>query len=238
MAGPAQARLLEGRTRAEGDMKPMRRLVGRVGAAVFALALGTGCALHRSVVEVAPPQVVQERAEGEAVVIARVTDQRRFAVSPADPSTPSLMDAAITDKAITARAVGRKRGGFGKAYGDVLLPEGRSVEDMVRDTVADALRRSGYRVVPAGGPSAEGAKTLEVDIKELWTWFSPGFWYVALNFRSVLDLNGPVIKDRQHTVRTELDKGFQVVVERDWTRVLEMGFLQTGSNVADQIVAP
>jgi hypothetical protein len=64
-----------------------------------------------------------------------VTDRRVFEVNPRQANIPSLMnDAEIKNPAITARAVARKRGGFGKTLGDVgdvLLPEGRTVTNVV-----------------------------------------------------------------------------------------------------------
>jgi len=198
------------------------------------LALGPGCALNRSVITLAPRQV-EEKAAGKPVVITRVTDLRKFEVAPADPSTPSLMDGSITDTAVTARAVGRKRGGFGKAFGDVLLPEGQDVTGLVRETLANSLREAGYKVVAEGTPDAPG---VEVDVKELWMWFSPGFWYVTLNFRSVLELKGAPVKEGAATVRTELDKGFQVVVEADWARVLGMGCDKTQAGLLERLNTP
>lgn len=205
-------------------------------AAGLLAALATGCATHRSVVT-AEPQKVTENATGKAVVITRVTDLRTFEAAPSEPSTPSLMDGAITDKATTSRAVGRKRGGFGKALGDVLLPEGQTVEDLVRETVSNSLREAGYRVVPEAGapPDALG---LEVGINEFWTWFSPGFWFVTLNFRSVLEVKGSAVKDGSATVRSELDKGFQVVVESDWAKVLTMGRDLTSRNLKEKLQNP
>ena len=206
-------------------------------AGALSMAFGTGCALHRSVVT-AEPQKVAESATGKAVVITRVTDLRTFEVSPGEPSTPSLMDGAITDKATTARAVGRKRGGFGKAFGDVLLPPGETVEGLVRETVANALREAGYRVVPEGETPPPDARDLEVGVNQLWTWFTPGFWFVTLNFRSVLELNGSAVKGGSATVRSELDKGFQVVVESDWAKMLTMGRDLTGRNIKEKLENP
>jgi hypothetical protein len=49
-----------------------------------------------------------------------VTDQRTFEARPRDASIPSLKEEAdLTNRAITVRAIARKRGGFGMALGDI-----------------------------------------------------------------------------------------------------------------------
>jgi hypothetical protein len=72
---------------------------------------------------------------------------------PDDAGTPSLQNASdITDPGITARTVARKRGGFGAALGDILLPPGQSVAALVRAAAQKALADKGYAVVEAGSP--------------------------------------------------------------------------------------
>src|SRR5689334_551286 len=90
---------------------------------VLAALLASGCALGRSVIDVKAP-ARSAVASGPAVKIVEVRDIRRFEVDPGDPSQPSLGDAAeIKDAKITERAIGRKRGGFGNALGDLALPD-------------------------------------------------------------------------------------------------------------------
>jgi len=96
-----------------------------------------------------------------------VTDQRTFEAS----SIPSLKEEAdLTNRAITVRAIARKRGGFGMALGDIVLPEGQTVEGLVKDAVIRSLRESGYRVVDESDAA---------DIDQFLSWFSPGAFTVA-----------------------------------------------------------
>jgi hypothetical protein len=156
------------------------------------LFLGAGCATTRGVVDV-PVKSISNPASGPAVRIDRVTDRRVFAVDPPQPNTPSLMnDAEIKDPAITSRAVARKRGGFGKALGDVLLPEGRTVMQIVEEALTRSLREAGYRVVGKQDPQASAAIPLQADIDQFWAWFRPGFAKVAVEFETSVRLTSPL----------------------------------------------
>src|SRR5262245_65653082 len=112
-----------------------------LGLAVFV----GGCAINRSVLKV-QVQPSTDPASGQEVSIMKVTDNRIFELKPAKPSTPSLKAGDVTNKAITSRAVARKRNGWGMTMGDILLPEGRTVEDLVKEALTKAFRESGYKV--------------------------------------------------------------------------------------------
>lgn len=73
----------------------------------------------------------------------RVTDRRVFEADPDDPSTPSLKGGEIHNTATTSRAIARKRGGFGKAWGDILLPEGRTVAHLMEEALTRAFQDAG-----------------------------------------------------------------------------------------------
>ena len=108
--------------------------------------------------------------QGREVKIVRVTDRRTFQLKPSDPSTPSLKDGQIDNPAITSRAIARKRSGYGKAMGDILLPEGHTVEQLVGTALTRGLRGAGYRVLLQGQEGYEQAVPLEADIRRFWTW--------------------------------------------------------------------
>jgi len=151
---------------------------------VALLFLAAGCATTRGVVDV-PVKSISNPASGPAVRIDRVTDRRVFEIDPSQANIPSLMnDAEIKDPAITARAIARKRGGFGKAMGDILLPEGRTVMQIVEEALTRSLREAGYRVVGKQDPQASAAIPLQADIEQFWAWFRPGFAKVAVEFET------------------------------------------------------
>jgi hypothetical protein len=102
-----------------------------------------------------------------------------------------MNDSEIKDPNITARAIARKRGGFGKALGDILLPEGRTVTQVVEEALRWSLQEAGYRVVGKEDPEASTAIPLEADIEQFWAWFRPGFAEVAVEFESSVRLTSP-----------------------------------------------
>lgn len=66
-------------------------------------------------------------------------DERVFQIDPRSADIPSLKnDEEVNDASITQRAIGRKRNGFGKGLGDVVLPSGRTVSQLVGNAVATA----------------------------------------------------------------------------------------------------
>lgn len=158
-------------------------------AALLCLAL-SGCAMGRGV---APVESItaDNPTSGAAVKIAAVEDARVFAIDPRDPSTPSLRDDAISDTSITSRAFARKRGGFGQAMGDVVLPEGQTVAKLVGDAVATGFRRAGYRVLGPNDAGYDKATPVSAQIKQFWSWFTPGMFSVTVSHRSEVRLAAP-----------------------------------------------
>jgi uncharacterized lipoprotein YajG len=190
---------------------------------VAALALA-GCATNRSVLKVASPTAVQPSAASatlRAVVVRSVKDERVFEENPSVASTPSLGfgGAASATEAVKARAVARKRGGFGKAMGDVLLDEGQTVAGVVRDNLVNSLQAAGYRVVNSAEP-ADNAITIDVAVKKYWAYFRPGFWQIALDADIETDITvagaaAPLV------IAAHVEDRRQAATERAWLQVLE-----------------
>jgi hypothetical protein len=174
-------------------MKRVRRGGGAVAATLLLFGvLSVGCA---TTLDVRVPAATNPTA-GPAVTFVRVTDRREFQRKPPEASIPSLKDGQIEDRALTSRAIGRKRSGWGKALGDILLPEGRSVEQLTAEALARGLRESGYRVIEPASPGREDAIPLEVDIQEFWAWVAPG-WNMHISFDSRIRVTGPAAPFRK-----------------------------------------
>ena len=155
------------------------------------IALLHGCATSRGVIDV-NEEVASNPVAGVDVKIVRVDDKRRFEIDPRQANIPSLKNDEIHDKAITSRAIARKRNSYGKAMGDILLPEGETVMDLVKDSLTNGLRENGFRVLGEGDVGYENAAPIEVDIEKFWGWFSPGFWKIGINFEILLQIWGPI----------------------------------------------
>lgn len=154
-----------------------------------AVIMISGCAVNRGELALEAPTVANPE-RGQPVKIVEVTDNRVFAINPPKPSTPSLKNDEIDDPSITKRAIARKRGGWGQALGDILLPEGETVEELTATALATALKEKGYRVVPEGDPAHATALPLRASINQFWGWFTPGFWAVKLEYRADVELIG------------------------------------------------
>ncbi len=168
----------------KGKMQPM--ILHKRSKALLILAssvwlLGSGCATSRGIL---PIEVATQSNPdtGQTFRIVEVKDSRVFELRPPQPSTPSLENGEIQDESITLRAIARKRNGYGKALGDILLPEGRTVLDLTRESITRAMRESGLRVLSEADPGWKAATPLQADIQQLWAWMTPGFWSLALDF--------------------------------------------------------
>jgi hypothetical protein len=154
---------------------------------VALVSLATGCGPKRLVLDV-QRNALENPERGTPVTIVRVSDRRVFKELPkregrasADPKTwasrenhpfvPQLETGGIDDPSITVRAVAQKRNpSSGEVSCDLLLPEGDSVETLAREAIAEAFRRSGYRVLEYGEAGDGDSHTVEADIEEFWAW--------------------------------------------------------------------
>jgi uncharacterized lipoprotein YajG len=197
---------------------------GVKAAIVIACAVLAGCATSRSEIRLSSPASAPASVVapiGRTVVIRSVVDERIFAQAPRDPSTPSLgfggADQATADT--KGRAIGRKRNGFGKAMGDILLPSGQTVEGVVRENLTAALAQAGFQVkdASAAGPSP---LVIDVHIKQFWAWLQPGFVAIKLNtnIATELDLAGaaaPIV------ISVHAEDSRQFGTEAAWMQIVD-----------------
>ena len=195
-----------------------------IGATVLASCfLVAGCATSRSEIKLSSPVAVPSSAaasSGKTVVIRSVKDERAFEAAPRDPSTPSLgfegADQASAD--VKSRAIGRKRNGYGKAMGDILLQGDQTVAGVVRENLGAALEQAGYEV---RSESAAGQSPLVIDvhIKQFWAWLQPGFWAIKLNanIATDLELSGAAL---QTTVSVHAEDSRQLGTDGAWMEIV------------------
>jgi len=185
--------------------------------------LGQGCATNRGIIDVrmtVPPNP----SSGKTVRLTKVTDQRKFEASPRSASIPSLRGNDVYNKAITIRAIARKRNGYGKALGDIVLPEGRTVEDLVREALTTAFRESGYRVTESATSSQPDEIPVESEIEQFWAWVTPGFWAMSMEFEANVRIKGNVgTFSNGQAVRGYIELHTQAAGTRAWTNTLQKG---------------
>src|SRR5437868_627274 len=166
-------------------------LLRRIAIYCLAASILGGCALGRTTVDVSAPQGINP-AMGKYVRIVSTQDKRTFIVAPPSADMASLDPDQDSSDASKARAIGRKRNGYGKALGDVVLSEGKTVSGLVESAVATGFQEAGYIVVKQSDPNFAAAAPVSAEITDFWAWFQPGFWSVTTNQKSELRLSGEV----------------------------------------------
>jgi len=196
----------------------------------------SACATNRSVVTVEVPEVDLENKTGKTVKIVSVVDERQFQVKPKKPEIPSLSETEENNKDIMARALARKRNGFGKALGDVLLPEGETVIGLIRKTTANAFLESGYEVVKEGDAKFTSAIPIRVGVVKFWSWIDWGFAELTLRTNSVVVLSSPSealgegIKVENEVVTTHA-----AVFESDWQKNVQTAIAELQKKMAERL---
>ncbi len=189
---------------------------------IVVLVLG-GCATSRSIVDIKVSPGTNP-ANGKEVKIVQITDGRKFEVAPKTQSIPSLNEEEIKDSKITSRAIGRKRNTYGKAMGDFMLPEQRTVQDLVREAMTKALREKGYSVVEQSSASYQNGLPLEADIGQLWTYITPGFWSLTLEFETIVRIKGNVFPtSNEEQIRGYAQMSVQTGAESNWIETIQNG---------------
>ncbi|MDT8379893.1 MAG: hypothetical protein RQ739_13480 [Desulfotignum sp.] len=186
----------------------------------------SGCATNRGIVRLDVPSSgsTDTQLNGKMVVIESVKDNRQFQEDPKTQDIPSLGfggAASATDE-IKKRAIGRKRNGFGKALGDILLEEGQTVETVIENALKTAFSEQGYRVVQEKSKTADTI-TVVASIEKFWAYMTPGFWAITLSSDISTDVvlkipeNGKV-EEKIITVRSE--GKYQTGIEENWMEVV------------------
>lgn len=218
----------------------MNTLKNKLGGFAFmavmaAVLLGSGCATTRGELDVR--STVQPNPQtGTAVKIVSVEDRRVFEVSPKSASIPSLKGSEINDKAITSRAIARKRNTYGKALGDILLPEGRTVPMLARENITQAFRQAGYRVLEAGDADYGQAVPVTVEIRKFWAWMTPGFWALTVEFETEMNVTGSVGKlGAGKVVRGYVRNSSAMATSGIWLDTVQQGLTDFVSNLKKEL---
>jgi len=143
------------------------------------LALTSGCVTGRRSfgVDVPPAETYAKNAVKGAISVGPVSDVRQFENKPDSPSTPSINgDATMLSAEARSRFIGRQRNSWGHAEGDIVLPEGQTVQGKLAELLREGLKRRGYDVVESD------PKAVTAEVQQFWTWVTPGFF--ALSFEA------------------------------------------------------
>jgi hypothetical protein len=159
---------------------------------ILALAFLSGCVTgRRTFTLVVPPAgTYPAPAVNGRIAIGAITDLRQFQNHPSDPSAPSI-DGDVTQITAEARStfIGRQRGGFGQAFGDVTLPAGETVQGKMAELLTEGLKRRGVAVVGASATP----NLISAEIEEFWGWMTPGMW--ALSFEGKISCRVTLVEN-------------------------------------------
>ncbi|TJZ77588.1 hypothetical protein [Chitiniphilus eburneus] len=194
-----------------------------VWGALALLVLLTGCATSRSVVsipagEIKPAQV----ANGKTVYFASLTDARVFEAKPKEPNIPSLDPSESQSAEIQARAIARKRNGYGKALGDILLPADETAPALVRKSLEKAFVEQGYTVITDPTQVKPDTFVVDVAVTKMWAWMNPGFMALTLSAEVATDLKIKQAEQaRSESLAVKESAQFQTGMESNWVEVVQ-----------------
>ena len=192
--------------------------------ALFAsVLLLSGCATSRSVVDVPLPTSGEtSKSNGKEIYINSAIDKRTFETKPDEPSTPSLDSAEEQGGKIKLRAIARKRNTYGKALGDILLPEGQTVESLIDASLRQAFIEDGYKVISDKEKITSDTYIIDAQINKFWMWMNPGFWALTISGEISTDI---AIKNKNSAdtkiVNSRVSNTFQTGAESNWIEVMQ-----------------
>lgn len=182
----------------------------------------TGCATSRSNLDVQIPKAQNAQSNGKLVYINSVADKRVFQVNPPNPDIPSLDPSEDQNEQIKLRAIGRKRNGFGKALGDMLLKEGETVQSLTNQSIQQAFTEKGYTVLSSKDQVTKDTYIVDANIQKFWAWMNPGFWQITLSSEITTDLAIKAPKGAtSQQISVKAADGYQVATEANWTEIIQ-----------------
>ena len=204
---------------------------------VFTFLAGlSACAVDRSTVSVDPPESIANPVNGVDVKLVSVTDNRMFEFRPTTPDIPSLSEDEINNDSIKARAFARKRNSYGKALGDVVLPENQTVAGIMKPALENAFRAAGYRVLEPGDPAFEKAIPIDVKVVQFWSWIDWGFWELGLHNKAEVSISASEGSLAEGiTVFNETVGKHAAVFDGDWQKSAATGIKELTIKVTEEL---
>jgi hypothetical protein len=183
----------------------------------------SGCATSRSVIDVPIPVSGEiSKSNGKEIYINLVTDKRLFEIKPPEPSTPSLDPSEEQGDKIKLRAIARKRNTYGMGLGDILLPEGKTVNLLIDAALRQAFIESGYKVINSKEQITNNTYVVDAQINKFWSWMNPGFWGITLSTEISTDI---AIKDNStidnKIINVKASDTFQTGSEDNWLEAIQ-----------------
>jgi ribosomal protein L11 len=218
------------------SMQAFPKLMAKVSFVFLLMLALSACAVNRSTVAVDVPEATAGTKNGVSVKILEVTDNRVFEFRPGVPQVPSLSESEQNNKSVEARAIGRKRNGFGKALGDVLLPEDQTIAGLVEKTVTNAFLEAGFTVVKADDAAYGDAIPVKTGVVKFWSWIEWGFTQLPLHTISEIEIVAPIGELKEGMkVENEVVKSHFAVVESDWQKNMTAALAELQAKIVEKL---
>ena len=200
--------------------------------------LFSGCAVKRGEVTLQAPVKTEASVplNGQEIYINSVVDRRMFQVKPPQPNIPSLDPSATQSDEIKARAVGRKRNGYGMALGDILLNEGQTVNSVIKNTFTQALKEKGYRILDTKEQITPKTYVADINIMKFWSWMNPGFFAITISseIETIIKLK-KADSSEPYTLYAKAADTFQTGMESNYIEIMEKSLKAYAEKVKEEI---
>ncbi len=189
----------------------------------------SGCAAKRGEVALQVPTAKAEAtpSNGKQIYINSVVDKRVFEVKPPEPNIPSLDPSEAQTDAIKARAVARKRNGYGMAMGDIVLNADQTVNSVIKDSLIEAFTGNGYHVIETKDQITPQTYIADIQILKFWSWMNPGAFAITLSCE--IETNVNVQKEgnlENHSLHVKAADSFQMGTESNYIEIMQKALQQ------------
>ncbi|MCP3941449.1 MAG: hypothetical protein GY710_08210 [Desulfobacteraceae bacterium] len=195
-----------------------------------------GCAANRGIVNLQIPEPnISTNFNGKTIFISSVTDNRIFQQNPISPDIPSLgfggADNASND--LKKRAIARKRNGFGKALGDILLEENQTVESIIKKGLIKSFHELGYEVIDKKENVKTNTIIVDISIDKFWSWMNPGFWAITLSseIETTIILMNPKVETKEIYVKSQ--GNYLLASGENWIKIMNESLQQFNDKVKE-----
>ncbi|MDH5190229.1 MAG: flagellar biosynthesis protein [Gammaproteobacteria bacterium] len=216
----------------------MKVTINKAITVIFIVLFLGGCATSRGIVSLQVPESnMQVQSNGKSIFIRTVSDTRIFQENPKSPDTPSLGfgGANNASKELKKRAIARKRNGFGKALGDILLEENQTVESVIKDSLEKSLYEAGYMIIRNKEKIKHTTIIIDASIDKFWSWMKPGFWAITLSSEIDVKLTITNPKEKRKQIYVKSEGHYQMASGGNWLEVMNKSVEQFSNKTKEYL---
>ncbi len=213
-------------------------MTSKLSLLAFVFLLLSGCtAPPRSVIDISLPSLTQiSNANEIEVYISSSEDNRLFEPQSTDFSNPSLNPDAVQGNDINARAIARKSDSDGKGLGDILLPEGKTIEFLISSVLKQTLIANGYKIISDKDLITDNTSIVDTKIDKFWAWMNQGLLNTTITSQISTSI---VFKSRNKTdkITTSVKQSdtYQSASDSNWKEIIEKALNEYAVKLSSQL---